>query len=133
MSDEVQISPRVDEDLAECYRDFVTYINDGKYRGFFGSEMETALGIQMAFELSEQEKKDLLSEDVFEYIDEVSDEFDISNVRKNDGVRDVLEYCEEGEYENAWSEVCRRNLSNENFRTLVDLIRAYEELEGEIE
>ena len=43
-----QIGPRVQSDVAETYRDFVTFTNDGSYKGRLGDEVEHALKYHVA-------------------------------------------------------------------------------------
>ncbi|SDN19065.1 hypothetical protein SAMN04487949_3605 [Halogranum gelatinilyticum] len=72
MAGKTQLGPRVEGDLADKYRNFVRFVNDGTYKGRLGDEVEKALKYQMALyfvrhpeELDRAANSDFIEDDDF--------------------------------------------------------------------
>lgn len=99
MPSKTQLGPRVEDALADDYRDFVRFVNNGTYKGRLGDEVEKALKIQMGLyfiqnpseieraENSEFVKNDEFIEEIRGYIDLVGP--DIIQATENLGEKTV--------------------------------------------
>lgn len=81
MENKTQLGPRVDGSLADEYRNFVRFVNDGTYKGRLGNEVEKALRYQMAFyfvrhpeELDRAANSEFIEDD--EFVDKMMDHID---------------------------------------------------------
>lgn len=102
-----QIGPRIDHDVADTYRDFVTFVNDGTYKGRLGDEVERAVKYHIALYFIQHpnelqratDSEDIGSDDFVEQVRSIVNEvtgeilvaaqqFQVDQGREQDGLSD---------------------------------------------